>query len=149
MASKPWDQLSPDYRRRMKRNGITREIWGTPTAIAKRQSARGHSATPERPERAVRNPGRYTGYLESRSDLVRRVQAKQRRLFDSRHKWRPGNAAHNLRHNPYTGKGVTMQAMRAYLKLSDDQLELTLSRAAVDYAAEDYEYVEWYAFFYH
>lgn len=42
-----------------------------------------------------------------------------------------------------------MQAMRAYLKLSDDQLELTLSRAAVDYAAEDYEYVEWYAFFYH
>lgn len=54
-----WQSLSPAYRARLQRGGITRRQYERGASLSK---ARGHSKTPERPERAKRNPARYPDY---------------------------------------------------------------------------------------
>ena len=72
-----WDNLSAAYQRRLLRAGIDQVSYESGAALA---AARGHSATPEHPERAARAPGKYPGYL---------VRKEQRAL---RMVWRPARA---------------------------------------------------------
>lgn len=68
MARKGWDQLSTSVRRRYERAGVTRDYYESGGSLSK---ARGHSATPERPDRADRNPRKYRGYM--RRNVIMKV----------------------------------------------------------------------------
>jgi hypothetical protein len=63
---KQWDDLSPAYRRRLERAGITRADYERGVSLS---AARGHKHTPERPEQAKRNPKRYKKYLQARMPI--------------------------------------------------------------------------------
>ena len=75
MASRrSWQSLSPAYRRRLERGGITAATYGKVSASA----ARGHARTPERPSRAAKNPLRYPQYIAKRPGF----KPVTRRQFD-------------------------------------------------------------------
>ena len=65
IVAKPrnWQALTPTYRKRLERGGITRSDYESGSKVT---SARGHARTPERPERAAKNPARYPTYLANR-----------------------------------------------------------------------------------
>lgn len=63
MARRAWESLSPSYRARLERGGITPESYSQGVPL---KGARGHAATPERPERAFRHPDLYPQYLRRR-----------------------------------------------------------------------------------
>lgn len=65
-ARKQWDSLSSSYRARLERGGITRTSYEQGASLS---AARGHHATPERPERAQRDPERYRRYLQARRPM--------------------------------------------------------------------------------
>jgi hypothetical protein len=58
-----WSSLTPAYRRRLERAGITPEQFAEGVS---RKAARGHAMTPERPQRAFRNPDKFSEYLRRR-----------------------------------------------------------------------------------
>ena len=62
MASprRKWEQLSESYRRRLGRAGMSQRDYERGVNLA---AARGHGRTPERPERAYRQPVRYKEYI--------------------------------------------------------------------------------------
>ena len=77
-----WKNLTPAYKKRLIRAGITREKY---IRGESRSAARGHAATPERPSRATRNPEKYSGYL-SKQNRIDRIGARNqefRRQFDA------------------------------------------------------------------
>jgi len=57
-ATPVMDSLTPAYRRRLERGGVTRKEYESGASLS---GARGHAATPERPTRADNKPG-YAGY---------------------------------------------------------------------------------------
>jgi hypothetical protein len=59
-----WESLSPKYRERLSRNGIDKAAYESGTPVT---AARGHARTPERPERAARNPARYPEYTAKKA----------------------------------------------------------------------------------
>ncbi|GAU71623.1 hypothetical protein SSP35_59_00030 [Streptomyces sp. NBRC 110611] len=72
MARKGWNDLSPDYRRRLERAGIGQIAYAAGVDLS---VARGHKETPERPTQAERWPERYAGYTERRSRRQRTTRA--------------------------------------------------------------------------
>lgn len=60
---KSWESLSPAYRARLSRGGVTKGQYESGASLAK---ARGHGATPEHPREAARNPERYREYNRKR-----------------------------------------------------------------------------------
>lgn len=66
MARKGWLDLSSDYRHRLERGGISRSDYERGESLS---SARGHAATPERPERAESKP-EYQGYRDLRNEIA-------------------------------------------------------------------------------
>jgi len=62
---KGWSQLSPDYKRRLQRAGITKSKYEKGVSLS---AARGHSKTPEHglKEALFVNPGKYREYLRTR-----------------------------------------------------------------------------------
>lgn len=60
---KGWDQLSPDYRKRLGRAGVSQRDYEVGNPI---KAARGHARTPERPRQAVKRPQDFPEYLEKR-----------------------------------------------------------------------------------
>jgi hypothetical protein len=61
VSRRSWDSLSVAYRNRLVRGGISREEYEAGTSLS---AARGHRSTPERPERALRNPSMHVDYLD-------------------------------------------------------------------------------------
>lgn len=59
-----WESLSPAYRERLSRNGISKAAYETGSPVT---AARGHAKTPERPERAAKNPQRYPEYIQKKT----------------------------------------------------------------------------------
>lgn len=136
MASrKSWDDLSPKYRARLERGGITRSTFAT----ADKSAARGHKATPEHPQEAILKPHKYERYVQDRSDEMRQVIARKERIWGHRPKYKRGRSARAVTEpNPVTKKLPTIQAMRAFLRMSDD-----------DIAELDWRDDEWWFLFYH
>src|ERR1700722_16012146 len=60
---KSWESLSPAYRTRLSRGGVTRGQYELGARLA---NARGHGATPEHPEDAAKNPEKYREYNRKR-----------------------------------------------------------------------------------
>jgi len=62
---KGWTQLSPGYRARLQKNGISKAQYDAGKSLAK---ARGHSQTPEHGiKEAIRKPGKYRKYINKRT----------------------------------------------------------------------------------
>lgn len=79
-----WESLSPDYRGRLERKGISRSEYESGASLA---GARGHAATPERPERAEQHPEKYEAYLFTRDELVQEILDFKRELYGGSRKW--------------------------------------------------------------
>ncbi len=62
-SRKGWGSLSQSTRSRYERAGITESSYASGVSLS---AARGHSNTPERPERAESQPDRYRKYLGAR-----------------------------------------------------------------------------------
>lgn len=148
MASKPrktWGEYSPRYRRDLERHGLTEKNYrdNTPEVKAMRTAARRHTKTPERPERAARDRGKYSEYLQKREAEIRNVIERKARLFgtDSNFKtvkYRPRSSERNAMHNPKTDARPNRAYMRRFLRMTVDQI------LAIDWSDD-----EWGFLFYH
>jgi hypothetical protein len=87
---------------------------------ATRADARGHRATPERPERASRNPEKYSDYIGRRAALEREVQALKTEIFSRSDKWRADRSQRHVKENPVTHKVPSMAAMQRFVDEGSD-----------------------------
>jgi hypothetical protein len=97
MARKGWNALSPGYKSRLQKAGITEADYTAGSSIT---GARGHLHTPERPSQA--NPVKHATYLAERNRLVSRITRKKQHWFGTSPKWNPGKAAQAFRDKPPT-----------------------------------------------
>jgi hypothetical protein len=65
-----WEALQPSYRARLERSGISRHLYLSGLPLT---GARGHARTPERPERAERQPAKYHEYIQRQLPLDTQV----------------------------------------------------------------------------
>jgi hypothetical protein len=84
MARKGWDQLSPGYRDRIAKAGMTREDYEAGGSLSK---ARGHAKTPERPSSF--DAKKFPQYANERQRLTADLVKKKREHFYLRPKWNP------------------------------------------------------------
>lgn len=70
LRKRPWDSLSVAYQRRLLRAGIGQASYESGASLA---AARGHAATPEHPERAVKRPELFPGYLTRKGQRALRM----------------------------------------------------------------------------
>ena len=59
-----WQALSPSYRARLERGGVSRSAYESGASVS---AARGHARTPERPAQALRQPARFPEYTTKRT----------------------------------------------------------------------------------
>lgn len=64
---KSWESLSPAYRDRLSRGGITKSKYESGASLSK---ARGHAKTPEHPREAIKNPQKFPGYKPKKEPKV-------------------------------------------------------------------------------
>lgn len=74
MKRKGWDQLSPAYRKRLERGGVSKRDYQTGKSLSK---GRGHANTPERPKQAEKHPEKFGKYLARKRDKVVKHIQKQ------------------------------------------------------------------------
>lgn len=112
MARQLWETLSPAYRGRLERGGITRTAYESGVSLAK---ARGHAATPEHPREAEKekNRERYRRYRDKKAELAKKVQGVKERWFGNRESWNPVNSEKALKN-----KG-TRELQRVYDLISE------------------------------
>jgi hypothetical protein len=91
MARKGWESLSPGYRSRLERGGISKSAYERGETI---KSARGHNSTPERP--SLSNPIQFPTYHSERQKLINAVIIKKQQHFGASPKWNPTRAKANL-----------------------------------------------------
>ena len=102
VARKGWDQLSPNYRVRLERAGISAKDYTAGISLSK---ARGHSQTPEHPTDKI-SKTKYPTYYAKRQQLMRDFVAKKQRLWgalqneyrrNGRRRYDPTRAVENVR----------------------------------------------------
>ena len=91
MARKGWEDLSPGYRSRLERGGVSRAAYERGESL---KSARGHGRTPERP--SLSNPQQFPQYHGERQRLVNAVNRRKQDLFGTSPKWNSAKAKANL-----------------------------------------------------
>lgn len=124
MVRKSWAALSPAYRNRLQKAGITQAHYDAGASLT---AARGHSQTPEHPERAEKQPTKYHRYLNERNRLVQLVVDRKQRLFGSRPKYNNSRSGENVKKGVpnipgYTRKPPTITELRQALKRTDHQI---------------------------
>lgn len=143
-----WNSLSPGYQKRLKGAGITKRQYESGASL---QKARGHSQTPEHPERAgptppPGTPDKYKRYRDKIKNAVQYVQDFKKEKWGTRPKWNEKRSLMNVRKDPETGK---MRGVK----------DLQVIKAMVGIAKED-GWVDWHgiieldpdyesAFYYH
>jgi hypothetical protein len=124
MARKSWSQLSPEYRTRLERAGITPAQHATGDLAR----ARGHGATPEHPTditgMSPEGRQRYRDYIQRRQTLVREVIAKKDRLWGGglRYNSKRSRAAVESRMRD-AGHVPTMAKLQAFMNMSDTEAQ--------------------------
>lgn len=113
MARKGWDQLSPTYRERLEKAGISQRDYESGQSIDK---GRGHGKTPEHPRNY--DPSKYPQYHQEREKLHRQLDRRKEELFGGRPRWNTQRAARNVRDKP-----PSLALIRWALKASDGELE--------------------------
>lgn len=109
MARKGWSALSPGYKARLEKAGISKSDYEQGQSI---QTARGHANTPERPTQASKFPV----YQAERTKLVNKVTAQKQAYFGNRPIWNPKRAASKFRKDP-----PPMTALRRWALLSREE----------------------------
>lgn len=128
----------------MSSNGLTAKNWNTKKGAELRRIARGHSTTPERPERAEKNPEKYKEYIERRKAEIDAVDARKVLLFSDKIKYNAKRSINNVKVNPKwetgnaTSKRPRSKYMKRFLSMSYDDV------LAVDWSDDD-----WGFLFYH
>lgn len=84
-ARRGWDSLSPGYRQRLERAGISQSDYEAGRSI---RAARGHANTPERPTQS-NIPFEFPHYAQNRSQKIRDLEAKKQRVFGQSLRWDP------------------------------------------------------------
>jgi hypothetical protein len=95
-AFKAWHERSPGQIKRLESRGFNASSYAAATP-AERRAAFGHKNTPEHPERASRNPEKYSDYLSRRDALERRVIDLKGQIFSASDKWRADRSARAAR----------------------------------------------------
>lgn len=95
MARKGWNALSPGYRARLEKAGITKRDYEGGHSL---QSARGHSTTPERPSAA--SASKHGRYVSERNRLIAKVVGHKHDYFSGKPKWNPTKSAKAFKDNP-------------------------------------------------
>ena len=97
MSAKPRSEWTPAYRRRVER---------AEAAGKSRTQARGHGATPERPERAnlEKNREKYREYTDKKKNLIAEIQDLKKHWFSDTPKWNEEASLKALQKDPDTGK---------------------------------------------
>lgn len=109
MARKGWNTLSPNYRARLEKNGISRKDYEAGASI---QAARGHKDTPERPSQAAG----FTKYLAERNRMIRRVVDKRQAFFGTSPKYNPLKGSKVFQDNP-----PSMAQLKYWSNLSEEE----------------------------
>jgi hypothetical protein len=109
MARKGWTALSPGYRARLEKNGISKTAYEAGESI---KEARGHKATPERPAQGKQFPQ----YQQERDRLVRTITAKKQHWFGTSPKWNPDRANAKFRKDP-----PPMIRLRQWAKMTQEE----------------------------
>jgi hypothetical protein len=110
-----WDALSPAYRTRLERGGITKRQY---EAGAKLSGARGHAETPEHPRDLQRRANRekYQKYKAKRERLVNRIHQAKVEAYDGQPEWDSESSRKNVNRDPETGK---QRGTRELQKIAD------------------------------
>jgi hypothetical protein len=96
-----WDSLSAGYRKRLQSAGITKRQYNSGVSLSK---ARGHANTPERPERAQKNPGKYQAYEAKKLGIADKIQDFKRAKWGHRPKYNEDRSKMAVRKDPGNGK---------------------------------------------
>ena len=135
-SGKVWSNLSPNYRARLERNGVTRTQYERGDSL---KGARGHANTPENPAEALRNPDKYEIYIGKRDALIRQIEEFKRQKWGSNDNYNANRARRNISHDPATGKERSLTALRQIAAFADED----------DYDTEDMSDDIESAFYYH
>ena len=128
MARKGWDALSPGYRARIEKSGMTRGEYEAGQSL---QKARGHEKTPERP--AGYDTKKYPQYAAERAKLTREVERKKEQMFGQSPRW---NAEKSRKH--MADKPPSLAKMRWVLDADEQDI--------LDAVREDYEAFSWFGY---
>ncbi len=112
MARKAWESLSPGYRQRLERAGMTRQDFKQGRPLA---AARGHGATPEHPHRY--DPAKYPKYHRERVRLEKQLQARKRMLWGASPRWDDDRSERHIRESL-----VSLQRLRDLMSLDDEEI---------------------------
>lgn len=132
---KPWASLSPSYRDRLARKGITPEMHAAGESI---RAARGHANTPEHPREAENNPEKFKDYFGKRRKLVLKVARIKAQLFGDSHKFN-ARRSQDIVNMGWEGKNVPSNA-RLQWAIDADESELL---DAIESGDEDFSFL-WY-----
>lgn len=137
MASRPrkgWESLSPAYRKRLERGGISAKDYAAGKSLSK---ARGHGATPEHPTDKI-DRKRFRDYYDKRQDLIKQFVEKKDRLWgqyqnilrkNGSARYNPKRSADNVR----DGK-MSNQQLKWALEADEDELLDALSADPENFA---------------
>lgn len=112
MARKGWNSLSPAYRARIEKAGLTQADYEAGTSLTR---ARGHANTPERP--SSYDPQKYQKYNAKRSTLTRQVEQRKQELFGDRPRWNKERSDRAIREKP-----PSLALLRWALEASDEDI---------------------------
>lgn len=118
---KGWNSLTPKYRERILRAGLTREDFEAGSSIKK---ARGHEKTPERPRNY--DPVEFPTYAAERKRLTQELIRKKEQLFSDRPKFN-GKRSSEI----FAKKPPSLAMLRWALAADEGEL--------IDAIREDYE----------
>jgi hypothetical protein len=112
MARKGWNSLSPAYRARIEKAGLTQADYEAGTSLTR---ARGHANTPERP--SSYNPTKYQKYNTERNKLIAKVEQRKQELFGDSARWSKGRSDRIIREKP-----PSLALMRWALEADDGEI---------------------------
>lgn len=112
MARKGWNSLSPSYRDRIEKAGLTQADYEAGTSLTR---ARGHANTPERP--SSYDPKKYQKYDAERTRLTNRVEQRKQEIFGDRPRWDRGKSDRAIREKP-----PSLALMRWAIDADDEEL---------------------------
>jgi hypothetical protein len=112
VARKGWDALSPGYRDRIKKAGLTRQDYEAGQSLSK---ARGHQNTPEHPRQF--DSKKYPKYAAERSKLTKELERKKEGMFYNSDRWSRTKSDRAIREKP-----PSMAMLRWALAADDEDL---------------------------
>jgi hypothetical protein len=92
---KPWAQLSPTYKARLEKAGISKTDFEAGASI---KAARGHAYTPERPTQY--DPTKFVSYNLKRQSLITQLENRKQQVFGNSMRWSAERSQKWIREKP-------------------------------------------------